>query len=124
MIAMTFESEQAKEEHYAMLQERKREKSAKELAYVQEHCRQDMPEDWAWKSMASALGVRLPPYNKIATPSVVRKFIRKLGKDASWLYDCWGYTSINLIIDRNKELTARHLCGIILEDAYYEIYSK
>lgn len=103
------------------LQAIRKQRRLDKIAYAEANLRTEYTDDKFWTDIARQMGVRLPVWYEAASPKIVRKVLKAIDKDTSWLYDSWGVKSINRIIEMNPTYNARAIVGLILEEKYYEI---
>jgi hypothetical protein len=90
-------------------------KAAKRQARERSGLRRDYADALEWGRLASARGLRLPPWGEPVTRTIMERWLRKLGL-AVRDYLAWaGEADLRTFAERNPEWPARAWCGLVLE---------
>jgi hypothetical protein len=111
------------EQRAANLAKSKEAQRAKQAARKASKLRRDFDDAVYWEEMASARTeatvakrkLRLPPWGEPVTPTVMRRWLNKLGVSVTAYYGWSGERSLEEFRERNPEWPARAWGGIVLE---------
>lgn len=85
--------------------------------YAIEHLRNDFPDKNHWRKLASHYGITMPSwYNR--TTRVIRRAMKVLGYDGSWVKDNTGHISLKELMEANPSWPSYAFVGLLLESAH------
>lgn len=109
------------EERAAMV-ERSKQAKKDQKEYAEANLKLDFMDEPEWRRMASKVGFRLATrYAPSTNPKYIRKLLRHLGKDSSWLEEHTGCKNSMILATMNPTWPAFAVQGCILESYLSEL---
>jgi len=108
-------------EQRAEMREKARIKKEQNQQWALANLRTEWDDDHAWRELASRYGIRLPVWYMPASPKVIRKALKQLGRDTSWWKDVTGWSKLEDEQENNPKMNGVCAVGIILEAHDYDV---
>lgn len=104
-----------------LMQEKAAEKRKKQKEYAEANLKLDFEDENHWRDLAQKSGFRLAQrYAPSTETKHVRKLLKHLGKDTSWLEEVSGVKSIKVFCSMNPSWPAFAIQGTLLENYFEE----
>lgn len=97
--------------------QRARETQRRAQEYAAKHLQDDFADKNHWRALASKYGLRLPPWYDRSTRTI-RRALRKLGFDGTWVADTTGFNSLRELMNANPSWPSYAFVGLVLESAH------
>lgn len=93
------------------------EKRRKAQVYARENLNNDFADDAHWRRLASQYGIRLPVWYDRSSRAI-RRAMKALGLDGSWVHEVIGFGSLRDFMDANPRWPSYAFVGLALEYAH------
>lgn len=108
-------SDEDRQAFLAAAQVARKEKRQAGILYANENLKLDYADEQHWKELGSRHGVRRFQWYEPATVKNMRKAVKKVGRDASWFTDVFGFSRYLEHERANPRMTANAFLGFCLE---------
>lgn len=99
------------------MQAKAAEKRELDKAFAEKHLRNDFTDIHSWRRLAAKYGVRMPSWY-VRNTRTIRRALRTVGLDGSWVTEVTGHVSLKDLMDANPSWPSYAFIGLVLESAH------